>query len=244
MNIFYFKHNKYNKADPIKKTLIHFYELTFLLHGQMTYLINDQTIALHSGDIIYVRPENYRERSVFSDCNYVSFNFYTDSPPDLPQHITGCITNEIMLLISASFEIYSTLPDQNDFSSLDLLLQCIIKQLHRNLYDKKLSPLTIRIKEYILKHLDEKITLDSVSKEVFFSPVYCSSLFKKETGRSIIEYVIDERIRRAKNLIIEGMRPKDASELSGFSDFNYFCRVFKKRTNYTPTQYQKTTLPP
>lgn len=60
-----------------------------------------------------------------------------------------------MLLLSASGEIYANLPDQNDFSSLELLLQCIIKQLYRILNDKKLSPLTIRIKEYILEHLGE-----------------------------------------------------------------------------------------
>lgn len=244
IKLFYFKHNKYNRAEYIRKTLIQFYELTFLIRGQMEYIVNGNEVVLHSGDIIYLKPGCYRERRAFSESDYVSFNFYTDAPPELPLHMSKIISNEIKLLLSASGEIYANMTDLNDFGCLDLLLQCIIMQIKQNMTVKKLSPLTIKIKDYIQAHVEEKITLESVSKAVFFSPVYCSSLFKKEMGKGIIEYVIDEKIRKAKNYIIEGVRLKDIAELVGFTDYNYFCRIFKKRVNYTPAQYRKATTPP
>lgn len=136
--------------------------------------------------------------------------------------------------------------DLNNFDCLDLLLQCIVMQIKQSMTMKKLSPLTIKIRDYIQANVEGKITLESVSKAVFFSPVYCSALFKKEMGKGIIEYVIDEKIRKAKNYIIEGVRLKDIAELVGFTDYNYFCRIFKKRVNYTPAQYRKMlpSLPP
>ena len=75
IKLFYFKHNKYNRAEYIRKTLIQFYELTFLIRGQMEYIVNGNEVVLHSGDIIYLKPGCYRERRAFSESDYVSFNF-------------------------------------------------------------------------------------------------------------------------------------------------------------------------
>lgn len=242
VNLFYYKHNKFNKTGHIPRTKITFYELTFMLRGQMEYIVNDENIVLRSGDIIYIKDESYRERLTSSENDYVSFNFYTDAPPELPAYLHEGITNEIKLLLSASGEIYANMTDINDFACLNLVLECIIVNITQHLHTKKLSPLTKKIKSYIRDHIEEKITLESVSKNVFFSPVYCSALFKKEIGRGIIEYVIDEKISMAKNYIIEGMRLKDVAERLGFTDYNYFCRIFKKRVHYTPAQYRKTSL--
>lgn len=244
IRLFYYKHNLFDHTNYIRKTKINFCELTFLLRGQMEYIVNGEKSVLHSGDIIYLPPNSYRERKDVADCDYVSFNFHTDAPPALPTHMQNCIDNELRLLLSASGEIYSNMTDMDDFESLDLLLQCIILQIGKSLTVRKLSPLTVKIKDYIQMHIEEKITLDDISKSVFFSSVYCSSLFKREMGKSILEFIIDEKVRKAKNYIIEGMPLKDIAEQLGFSDYNYFSRIFKKRTHYTPTQYRKATINP
>ena len=138
--------------------------------------------------------------------------------------------------------MYANLTNPNSFGCLDLLLQCIIKQLTENLHAKKLSPLTIKIKDYIRRHIGEKITLEKIGNALYFSPVYCSVLFKKEMGKSIMNYVIDEKIRKAKNYITEGENLKTAAERAGFTDYNYFCRLFRQRVKYTPAQYRKATF--
>ena len=242
IEIFYYNHNKFSVAPHLQKSMIHFHELTFLLQGKMVYVIDEQEVPLSSGDAIYVRPGSTRERRPFADSDYISFNFYSEENFGLPVRVQEGISDEIKLLLSAGDEMYANLTNPNSFGCLDLLLQCIIKQLTENLHAKKLSPLTIKIKDYIRRHIGEKITLEKIGNALYFSPVYCSVLFKKEMGKSIMNYVIDEKIRKAKNYITEGENLKTAAERAGFTDYNYFCRLFRQRVKYTPAQYRKATF--
>lgn len=69
--------------------------------------------------------------------------------------------------------------------------------------------------------------------------MYCDTVFKKETGFSIIEYFNKLKIEEAKKLIVE--RADSLTEIAlklGFEDYNYFSRLFKKHTGYSPKQYQ------
>ena len=64
-------------------------------------------------------------------------------------------------------------------------------------------------------------------------------MFKKEVGRSIVDYALDRRIDEAKRLLLEGTMPlQQIAEYVGFTDYNYFSRVFKKRSGYSPTDYR------
>ena len=68
-------------------------------------------------------------------------------------------------------------------------------------------------------------------------------LFKKETGKSIINYLLDERLESAKMLIREGsLSLSDIAVETGFSDYNYFSRIFKKRVGVSPISYKKNII--
>ena len=87
----------------------------------------------------------------------------------------------------------------------------------------------------------KRITLDDIGRLTFFSPIYCDTVFKKDTGRSIIDHLIERRIDEAKKLLLSpDLSLTKISELCGFADYNYFCRVFKKRVGATPGAYRKT----
>ena len=102
------------------------------------------------------------------------------------------------------------------------------------------NPLTLKIIEHIHVNMAKKITLEEIGKITFFSPVYCDSVFKRDMGRSIIDYLLEERINESKKLLVEGsMSLSDISESVGFDDYNYFSRVFKRRTGYTPREYYR-----
>ena len=94
--------------------------------------------------------------------------------------------------------------------------------------------------QYLHKNLARRITLADIGRMTFFSPVYCDTVFKKDMGVSIIDYLLSRRIAEAKKLLIEGtFSLSEIAKQTGFSDSNYFTRVFKKRTGYTPTEYRK-----
>jgi len=96
------------------------------------------------------------------------------------------------------------------------------------------------ILSFIHSNLCRRITLADIGHQTFFSPIYCDTVFKRETGRSIIDYVIDRRIDEAKKLLLEGsMTLAQVAEAVGFADYNYFCRVFKKTYSKSPKSYRK-----
>ena len=119
-------------------------------------------------------------------------------------------------------------------------LDYIVKQLETPLKAEKEHPLVVDIKKYVRNHISEKITLVSICNHIFFSPVYCENIFKRETGTSIIDYALGEKIKIAKTLLIEGTTSlTKVAELIGFADYNYFSRLFKKKVGISPLAYKK-----
>jgi two-component system, response regulator YesN len=95
--------------------------------------------------------------------------------------------------------------------------------------------------EYIGTHYADEITCTRVASHINFSPTYFSRLFKKETGRSYVEYVTFVRLQRAIALIrhSDDTFEQIAEEL-GFNTPNYFSNIFKKYVGLTPSEYRAT----
>ena len=105
--------------------------------------------------------------------------------------------------------------------------------------EKQSSSSVERAKAYIAEKFNKDISLDDVSKEVDISPYYFSKLFKEETGENFIEYLTAVRINKAKQLIAgSDMSMKEICTEVGYSDPNYFSRIFKKNVGVTPTEYK------
>ncbi|SHH50809.1 two-component system, response regulator YesN [Caloranaerobacter azorensis DSM 13643] len=96
-----------------------------------------------------------------------------------------------------------------------------------------------RAKEYIYKNYNKDIKLEDVAEKVSVSPYYFSKLFKKEMGKNFIDFLTELRIEEAKKKLDEGMSIKAVSRCIGYSDPNYFSRVFKKITGMSPNSYKK-----
>ncbi|HWQ78140.1 MAG TPA: response regulator [Anaerovoracaceae bacterium] len=103
----------------------------------------------------------------------------------------------------------------------------------------KAGALTRRAKDYIKANFSKTITLEDVAREIHVSPQYLSKLFKDETGENFIEYLTGIRIRNAKSML-EGdeLSIKEICYNIGYSDPNYFSRIFKKIVGVTPTEYK------
>lgn len=176
-------------------------------------------------------------RKKSDQCDYVSFNFYDNVDADLPVCITDCVTSEIKLILSVCDQIY--LKYNNWFNKVDKALELIFNLLKDKISSLEENPVIISIKRYIRKNLSCKLTLNTIAKQVGYTPNYCDSLFKKETGVSIINYLIMERIAEAKRLLDEKILSlKDIADSVGFKDYNYFSRTFKKLSGISPTEYR------
>ncbi len=95
-------------------------------------------------------------------------------------------------------------------------------------------------KEYIDRHFQKDMSLDDISRELNISPYYFSKLFKEETGENFVEYVTGRRMERAKQLLKNpDLSIKEVCVEAGYSDPNYFSRIFKKYQGVSPTEYKE-----
>lgn len=95
-----------------------------------------------------------------------------------------------------------------------------------------------QIKEYIQANLDKRLTLADVAAVFGFSPNYLSQLFTKQGGCSFVEYITQEKIRAAKEMMLsDDVKIYQISERLGFENAFYFSKVFKKIEGCSPREY-------
>ncbi len=100
-----------------------------------------------------------------------------------------------------------------------------------------------RAKMYINSNYKKDISLDDVSREINISPYYFSKVFKDETGENFVEYLTSIRVNEAKKLLSDcSMSMKEIGVMVGYSDPNYFSRIFKKTVGITPTEFREGNI--
>lgn len=100
------------------------------------------------------------------------------------------------------------------------------------------SPLVARAITYIHENFGRAMSLETTATALNISPNRLSRLFSEETGQGFSDYLIDYRIERAKEMLLQpGASIKQVSLSCGYPDPNYFSRLFKKVTGLTPTSF-------
>ncbi len=93
---------------------------------------------------------------------------------------------------------------------------------------------------YVFDHVEENIKLEMIANELSVSRDYIGKLFKHKTGHNFHEYVTMVKMEHAKNLIRTGAyKNYEVSEKLGYSKPDYFARLFKDYTGYTPMEFRK-----
>ncbi|MGF1792477.1 helix-turn-helix transcriptional regulator [Photobacterium profundum] len=101
-----------------------------------------------------------------------------------------------------------------------------------------------KIIHFIDQHHSESLTREILAEQFYISPNYLSHIFQQQGNTSFKEYVCDQRLEKALTLLREGnCRIKQISELCGFADSNYFCRLFKQKMGLTPSQFRARLSP-
>ncbi|MGU3472597.1 response regulator [Paenibacillus sp. D51F] len=100
-------------------------------------------------------------------------------------------------------------------------------------------------KAIIEERLLMPLSLREVAEEADVSPNYLSSVFKKDTGVSFVEYVTDRKISKAKEWLDNPNQPvSEIAERLGYFDKKYFREMFKRKTGMTPSEYRDRLAAP
>lgn len=259
-------YNENKRGLKLKPHFHNSYEMIYILEGKVKCRVNNKHYVIGKDCIIFINnmeshnidvleypykrffilisPDFFRSviqnpllSSVFSNRSE-SFKHVLQLDEQRKTHIIKCICS-----------LYSEVEKKEKFweDAVRSNLNLMFILLYRNYPEYfPLSTISesmytiIRVQKYIEDHYTENISLDSLSKLFFMNKYYISHQFKKATGFTFKEYLIMQRISKAKDLLLYTNRSITRVCMdSGFNNVNHFIRIFKKFERITPYQYRK-----
>lgn len=132
--------------------------------------------------------------------------------------------------------------EKADDSPRDLLrwLEWMLRRLSEEDPEVKNSAV-LQIQKYIREHIAEDLNRENLASVTFLSVDYISHLFTQQTGQCLSDYIISERIEKAKQLLKTTNMPVARVAIGvGYNNISYFSRLFKRETGMTPQKYRKS----
>lgn len=131
------------------------------------------------------------------------------------------------------------------FLTLRELKDYLVSQICRVLDGIEDLATNSRAIQSVLSYIQEQysntgLSVKILADHVYLTPTYLSSLFKKETGSTISEYLTEVRIQKAIVLLKESHdKLYEIAAKAGYSDANYFSKSFKKQMGLVPSEYRR-----
>lgn len=234
----YKKHQSVTKLPPER---IPYMDLTYCINGEMHYVFEEKEYVLHSGDAILFPQGSVRQRFYTpSPALYYSFNIsHSDSfSPEVRGYLPKSLRSDTISTLESVKRAFLSVSNQKNEKCTSLFWY-LYYQLVETATNNE-HPHIKHIKQYIAEHLTEPMTLAEISEAVHLVPHYCCSLFSKQAGQTLFDFISTQRIELAKSLLRTTDMPlTEIASACGFSDYNYFSRIFKKLTGIPAVRYKK-----
>lgn len=154
------------------------------------------------------------------------------------------ISNQNLVGESQDYYIYNYRQLVHEYDSFQCMIESLIQIVNASSEtDREQVDLSnsyfLKIIKYINTYYSENISLKDVAKVVNLNPNYISQVFKKSAGTTFSHYLTNLRITQAKKLLTTtSISINEISMQSGFNDYFYFLKTFKKYTGKTPSEYR------
>lgn len=232
------------------------YMLIYIIDGVCDYTTEGGGLKhLEKGDLIFYRPNESQDiqANIENPMTYMGACFCGRMFDDLLEnsmlkntnHTHIGIDNRIIVL----FEEYVNRVITNDnylllMGLLTNIIGVIEHKLHnqtqKNAYCNQLIALS-RAADFIALNYNKNIKVENIAQVTEYSVSRFHYLFKKIYGVSAIDYLINERIQKAKHLLrTTFITISEISYSTGFKDPYYFSKMFKKKTGMSPREYRKS----
>lgn len=102
--------------------------------------------------------------------------------------------------------------------------------------------IVVAAKEYVLKHLERDLTLGEIAWHVGKGEEHLARVFKRETGRSVFDYVRESRVSRAQTYLLDpAVSLTEIAGRCGFNSLSFFSRTFRQLAGMSPSAYRRHT---
>jgi len=117
----------------------------------------------------------------------------------------------------------------------------IIEIMEETEEEQKNNFLIKHLMDYINQNFSNRdLTIQALADVVYLSPTYLSNLFKKKTGITVGQYLMNIRMKKAEDFLKNPqLKLYQVAEMVGYEDANYFAKIFKKKTGMLPSEYRE-----
>ncbi len=244
--VHYFIHRKCTPEWCIIPMYIPFTDFTYVVKGEAVYHINDKTYIAKAGDIIYIPKGARRQAECVADdlmeCYAVNLMFKDNAGQDV-QLPLDTITNirqqpKVLEILHELEEVWTG--REPGYLLKARGLACLYVAEVMSVYEKKLCEKTDpRITEtirYMKQHYSEPLSIKTAAEYYGLHPNYYGNIFKKITGVSFNQKLMEIRLDFAKNMLCSGeYNVSQVAAQCGFSDIYYFSKMFKKTMGVNPS---------
>ena len=156
--------------------------------------------------------------------------------------IKGGLSEDVAFKLSDDYiQKCELLNDMESITNLEYhMILDYTKRVERVKFQKTPSKLVVDVANYISKHIYDHIEIDDLSNALYISKSWLFAKFKEDTGMTIKDYILKEKIEEAKRLLSFTDKPSSAiSSLLSFSSQSHFNRTFLKYVGETPGEYRR-----
>lgn len=230
-----------------------FYEINLILSGNVKVLIANQTIDGETGKIVLAKPNTSHFVTCKPEVLYSSM-YLVFSADFIDSYDIDCMN--LLSVFGENGAIYTTTQEQtqtcaniihsiqkeeNPFRKKILVFYLLsyIDDFSKQYptYSKTIPAHVYEALTYINSHYTEKIIAQNLADQIHIGRTTLMTEFKRHTGKTLHEYVMNCRLRNAIKLLFEGKTEYEAAVSSGFSDSSALIQCFKRIFKMTPRQY-------
>ena len=152
----------------------------------------------------------------------------------LTLHLNKKLKNPPSQLVSEFVSAAATLEDLRHY--MQHLLTLYLEEMeNKNNYSK----IVYEAEKYIIDHLSETLSVRQIADHVFVSGTYLCFLYKKQTGKTLKQFILEIRMQKAKAMLLDtNMKIGDIAASLGYMNQNYFTRIFASYYGTTPSIFR------
>lgn len=228
-------------------------EILYFIGGECSVVNGSEEIKATKGDIIIINSEDIHGIRFYNGyAQYILVHLDHTFCETMGFHTSDTRFKKIIRDPEISKIMVDALAEQKEqalyyqesikIMMLSLLLLLFRRHIVKDHKEEKASnkiKMTKRIIKYIGKHYDEQISVQDLEAHCRYSRFYISRAFKETTGLTIMTYLNDVRIEKAKSLLqSSNLSMNEIATLCGFESQSYFGKVFKRSEKISPLEYR------
>lgn len=257
-------HYREPRANSVEVHHHDFYEIYYLLSGNVDYWVDGRIIHMQPGDLLLINPMELHRPILEQGMVYERFVLWInkeflesisaaerldqcfDTAAPGHTHLIRAGQSERTALRTRLAELVRESYSRNFGSSISaygLFLQFMVQVNRLAKHTQSLeeveqrSALVQKTMQYIGEHLAEPLSLEQLAAACYVSKYHLSHAFSREVGISIYRYIMLRRLLLARQLLAQGESAKQVCRSCGFADYTSFYRAFKSEYGISPGQF-------